>query len=56
MDELKKAFDLLEGNGFHVSRAYEETRKDAGIESSDGSKLTGAIWLRAVPVETDEPR
>jgi len=51
---LKRAVDLLEENGFHVSRAYEENYRDAGnpvYESSaiTSESLTGAVILRITP-------
>jgi hypothetical protein len=45
---LKKAFDLLEDNGFHVSRAYEENNADVGKQELK-EYPTGAIILRIEP-------
>jgi hypothetical protein len=48
---LQKAIDLLEENGFHVSRAYEENNRDAGNQSPAYTQdaPTGAIILRVIP-------
>jgi hypothetical protein len=51
MDNLQKAFELLEKNGFHVSRAYEENQRDAGNEASSHEQTTGALWFRVAPKE-----
>jgi hypothetical protein len=53
---LQKATDLLEGNGFHVSRIYEENNRDAGNVREDLGQnwLTGAIIVRIVPKEKKE--
>jgi hypothetical protein len=53
---LQKAMDLLEGNGFHVSRIYEENNRDAGNVREDLGQnwLTGAIIVRIVPDGKEE--
>ena len=53
---LQKAVDLLEENGFHVSRAYEENNRDAGNPYAESAYTgqeapTGAIVLRITPKE-----
>jgi hypothetical protein len=45
---LQKAVDLLEENGFHVSRAYEENNSDVG-NTGIQEQPTGAIVLRIAP-------
>jgi hypothetical protein len=54
MSYLQKAFELLEKNGFHVSRAYEENHRDAGNEVSRYENTTGAIWFRVIPKENEQ--
>jgi hypothetical protein len=46
---LQKAIDLMEENGFKVSRAHLENNKDAGNNDEYQSSLTGAIILRITP-------
>jgi hypothetical protein len=47
--DLQKAINALEGAGFHVDRAYEETNRDAGNTNGYASYKTGAICLRIAP-------
>jgi hypothetical protein len=54
MTDLQRAFNLLEENGFHVSRAYEENHKDAGNDMCSHQETTGALWFRIVPVENKD--
>ena len=46
---LLSAVKLLEENGFHVTRAYEENNKDAGNAENYQHMITGAICLRVTP-------
>jgi len=52
-DSLLSVVKLLEENGFHVTRAYEENNKDAGNVDSFQSMPTGAICLRVEPKKRD---
>jgi hypothetical protein len=45
---LQKAVNLLENNGFRVSRAYEENNADVGRPELQ-EYPTGAIILRITP-------
>jgi hypothetical protein len=47
--DLQKAVDLMEDNGFRVSRAYMENMRDVGNDSPCMDTLTGAIVLRITP-------
>jgi hypothetical protein len=48
---LQKAVDLMEENGFRVSRAYEENCGDVGSDHPHKEVPTGAIILRITPKE-----
>jgi len=52
MSNLGQVVELLESNGFKVSRAYEENQRDAGNEASSHEKTTGALWFRVIPNES----
>jgi hypothetical protein len=53
MTDLQRAVNVLEAAAFHVDRAYEEDRRDAGCVSyTDQDNKTGAICLRITPEKT----
>ncbi|MCL2233169.1 MAG: hypothetical protein FWB99_11675 [Treponema sp.] len=53
--DLFSAMKLLEENGFHVTRAYEEDQRDAGNTTERFQhEKTGAIWLRVTPKKADK--
>jgi len=53
---LFDAVKLLEENGFHVTRAYEENHGDAGNETGMlRHERTGAICLRIIPDKIEKP-
>jgi hypothetical protein len=50
--DLQRAIAVLEAEGFHVDRAYEEDCRDAGHPPNEhANRKTGAICLRITPVE-----
>jgi hypothetical protein len=52
--DLQKAVDLMEDNGFRVSRAYMENMRDVQNNSPAMEALTGAIVLRITPKANQE--
>lgn len=55
MSDLQKAVELLENNGFTVTRVYYENNRDAGNASKKGyapikaQERTGALCFRVLP-------